>query len=414
MKITVLATGSRGDVQPFVALAYALHQAGHTAVMVSNASFEAWVRSYSLDFRAINWDAQATLLSNQGQEMLRRGSVLAGLKYARQVAPRLFALNQHESLQACQDAGCLVYSMLSPWGLEIAEKLDIPSFAGALHPFVPTYSFPTQLILSDLGPLNHLTHLLAEQALWLVIRRVTNQFRSSLGLPLIRFPDTNLHRMYQGPSPVLCSLSPTITPPPPDWPSHIHLHGYWFLPPPPGWQPPATLQTFIESGPPPVYIGFGSMANRQAESTTRLILQAVRDSGQRAVLFSGWGGLKDTAAPEKVFFLDEAPHAWLFPRMAAVIHHGGAGTTAAGLSAGIPQVVVPHMQDQPYWGKRLHDLGVAPEPLPHQRLQAAALAERIQRAVIDPAMRQRAHHLGAAVCAEKGLEIAVQLIETQR
>ena len=170
------------------------------------------------------------------------------------------------------------------------------------------------------------------------------------------------------------------------------------------------MKDFLEAGSPPVYIGFGSMSSREPEATTRLVIEALRRVGQRAILLSGWGGLQKTDLPDMVFMGESLPHAWLFPRVAAVVHHGGAGTTAAGLRAGVPSITVPFFGDQPFWGRRIAELGVGPEPIPRRRLTVERLASAIQQAVGDDGMRLRAAKLGARIRAEDGIAGAVEII----
>ncbi len=204
--------------------------------------------------------------------------------------------------------------------------------------------------------------------------------------------------------PVFYAYSPAVLPRPADWPDRVHVTGYWFLDQEPGWQPPAELLHFLQAGPAPVSIGFGSMASRDAEATLNLVLRALELSGQRGVLLSGWAGIgKGRALPSHVFSAESLPHSWLFPRMAAVVHHGGAGTTGAGLRSGVPSVLTPLAADQPSWARRVHTLGVGPAPLPFQTLTAERLAEAIREAATSPAMRQRAAELGRQIQAEDGL-----------
>jgi UDP:flavonoid glycosyltransferase YjiC (YdhE family) len=160
-----------------------------------------------------------------------------------------------------------------------------------------------------------------------------------------------------------------------------------------------------------VYIGFGSMSNRDPRRTATIVLEALQQTRQRAVLFAGWGGLQQDELPDSVFMSGPVPHAWLFPHMAAVVHHGGAGTTAAGLTAGVPSVVIPFFGDQPYWGRCVHDLGVGPDPIPRKSLTAQRLAEAIRQAVSDEGMRQRAAELGARLQAEDGIGRAVDILD---
>jgi UDP:flavonoid glycosyltransferase YjiC (YdhE family) len=210
---------------------------------------------------------------------------------------------------------------------------------------------------------------------------------------------------------VLGSYSSIVVPRPPDWGEHIHVTGYWFLDPDLDWQPPAGLVDYLESGSPPVYIGFGSMVSRIPRQTTQLISEALERSGQRGVLSTGWGGLGSAELSANVFMLDSVPHAWLFPRVSAVVHHGGSGTTGAGLRAGVPSVLVPHMGDQPFWAKRVAELGVGPQPIPRSQLTAGRLASAISSAVTDTGMHARAEALGERIRSEDGVGRAISIIE---
>jgi sterol 3beta-glucosyltransferase len=243
-------------------------------------------------------------------------------------------------------------------------------------------------------------------------RRMTNRFRAdTLDLPpLPRFADLLVTRAG-APIPILYPYSPHLLPVPPDFPPHVHVTGSWFLEPTTAWEPPAALTTFLDAGPPPVYVGFGSMGGKGARRRTQIVLDALARAGQRGVLARGWGGLSMEAAPDTVFALDEAPHDWLFPRMAAVVHHGGAGTTAAGLRAGKPTVICPILGDQPFWGRLVAERGLGPQPIPQRKLSAARLAAAIRQAVENPTIGQRAAVIGAQIRAEDGVGNGVALLE---
>lgn len=177
------------------------------------------------------------------------------------------------------------------------------------------------------------------------------------------------------------------------------------------WQPPAGLEAFLAAGDPPVYVGFGSMSGRHPEQLASIVLEAIAKSGQRGLLLTGWGGLRPELAPDNVFVLASAPHDWLFPRVAAVVHHGGAGTTAAGLRAGVPTLIVPFNFDQPFWGERIKAMGLGPDPIPHKKLSADRLARAIKTAVTDSNLKERARICGKAIRAEDGSGSAVKIIQ---
>jgi sterol 3beta-glucosyltransferase len=202
-----------------------------------------------------------------------------------------------------------------------------------------------------------------------------------------------------------------VVPKPPDWGDNLNITGYWFLDESASWQPPQQLADFLAAGPPPVYIGFGSMSDRKPEETTNLVLRALAQSKQRGILATGWGGLGQQDLPGEVFKIDRAPHDWLFPRVAAAVHHGGAGTTAASLRAGIPCVIIPHFMDQPYWGQRVVDLGVGPQFIPRDQLTEERLTSAILEALGNQSMRQSAVTLGDQIRAEDGVGQAVKVLD---
>jgi UDP:flavonoid glycosyltransferase YjiC (YdhE family) len=186
--------------------------------------------------------------------------------------------------------------------------------------------------------------------------------------------------------------------------------GYWFLEPPKVWTPPASLVEFINAGPPPIYIGFGSMTDENVEGLAAIIIDALKQTNARAILAKGWAGLSPADLPTDAFLTDDVPHAWLFPKVAAVIHHGGAGTTGAAFRAGIPSIVIPFILDQFFWGRRVYELGVGPRAIPRKRLTAERLVAAIKAATTDQSMRDRARMLGEQIRQEDGIHTAVSVI----
>ena len=211
-------------------------------------------------------------------------------------------------------------------------------------------------------------------------------------------------------TPALTTVSKHVLQRPADWDTHFQVTGYLFDDDP-QWQPPQDLSEFLATGDAPVYIGFGSMPDSKPEATTRLIVDAVQQSGKRAVILTGWAGLGADDVPQNIHILKYAPHSWLFPRMAAVVHHGGAGTTASGFRAGVPTTIVPHNGDQPYWGRRVVELGVGTAPIPRKKLTADKLAAAIAEATTNQAMQQRASELGKKIETEDGVSEAVKAIQ---
>jgi sterol 3beta-glucosyltransferase len=210
--------------------------------------------------------------------------------------------------------------------------------------------------------------------------------------------------------PVLNGFSAHVVPRPPDWGEHVHITGYWF-PPEGEWQPPDDLRKFIEAGPPPVFVGFGSMPMRNPKRTTKIVLDTLQKTGHRAILHTGWGGFGQQDLPTNVHLIDYAPYEWLFPWMAAIVHHGGSGTTGFALRAGVPSLIVPFVFDQFYWGKRISSLGVGPKPIPHKSLSVDLFGAALDIALNDSQMRDRAAALGEKIREEEGVREAVDVIE---
>jgi sterol 3beta-glucosyltransferase len=277
----------------------------------------------------------------------------------------------------------------------------------------PTQDFPSLLFYQGprFGKLyNALTHQVFEQVFWQMTGRSLSAFWRDKGRKDV-VPGMPPYRNQRDEGlPILYGYSQHVLPRPHDWKSNILITGYWFLDAPADWQPPADLVDFLQSGDPPVYIGFGSMGNKsRAQESTEIAIEALSITGKRGVLASGWNSLSHSInLPENVYIIKDVPHDWLFPQMAAVVHHGGAGTTAAGLRAGVPSVIIPHGMDQPMWGQRVAELGVGSPPIPRKQLTAEKLAGAINRSLQDD-VRDRARTLGEKISGEDGVSRAVEL-----
>jgi sterol 3beta-glucosyltransferase len=419
MQITIIAGGSRGDVQPYVALGKGLKEAGHKVRVLAPLDYQDLITAYGLEFFDMGGGVK-TMAQSQIQDIAEQGNILKILAVTGKGAQQLAIQSALNGLVACQGSDLILagFTGLSN-GVALAEKLRVPLLQTYLMPFTPTSEFPSVLTpklpqarLSRWS--NGLSHRFAQQMMWQMLRSADTKARTKvLKMKPASFwgPFASLQRESL---PILYGYSPQVISPPADWPNYIHVTGYWFLEPHTGWEPPKDLVNFLHAGPPPVYIGFGSMLSRKPEETTDLVLKALAHTGQRAVLSSGWGGIKKGNFPETVFMTGSIPHSWLFPKMAAVVHHGGAGTTGAGLCAGIPSIITPFFGDQPFWGHRVYELRVGTKPIPRKRLTAENLAEAIHIAVTDPTIRKNAAHLGEIIRAEDGVARAVAVIEQNR
>lgn len=245
-------------------------------------------------------------------------------------------------------------------------------------------------------------------AVWMMLCTTLNRWRLKMGLS----PISNYFQWLQSQNSLtLYGFSPSVLPAPNDWPINHHVTSYWFLDESPSWKPPPALLNFIESGPPPIYVGFGSMDTQDPARITSLVVNALTISGQRGVLASGWGGLDVESLPETIFPIHDIPHSWLFPKMAALVHHGGMGTTAAGLRSGTPSIILPLGGDQTFWADRVQRLGVGIRSASYFKITAERLAADITCAVSDTILRDNAAALREKIRAEHGVEWAVELIQ---
>lgn len=412
MTITLIAAGSRGDVQPYIALGRGLADAGYSVRILSSDDFAGLVEQAGLPFASIGESTEEIVQSAEWKATLESGNMISILRRMN-AEMQVRAREQVARIPALAAGSDLLIAGLNALGgiTAIAEKLRLPLLQAYLLPLTPTRSYASVLVpVSSLGgPLNRASFHLTRQMLWQSFRVGDSAARAELSLTRAPFWGP-FRALAAGRTPVLYGFSPHVLPRPADWDANTHVTGYWFLDPPAGWTPPADLAAFLDAGPPPVYIGFGSMGNRDPEAAAALSLRALELSGQRGILASGWGGLRPVDVPETVHLIQSVPHSWLFPRLAAVVHHGGAGTIVVGLRAGVPSIVVPFFADQPFWGRRVAQLGVGPAPLPRRKLTADRLAAAIDRAVSDSAMRRAAADLGARIRAEDGIANAVAVI----
>jgi UDP:flavonoid glycosyltransferase YjiC (YdhE family) len=391
-----------------------LQQAGYHIRLAVPENFAGFIHEHGLEFFPLRGDVQQLMASNTGREFMETGGLnpLKSIQAIRTMIGPVVMDMAEDAFAACQDADAIIcLGVFSAFGQAIAEALNIPIINVEPTPLLWTKAFPAPSwpIQRDLGGWhNYLSGMAMLQVIWQWYRPFIHAFRQRLNLPT--YSATKFYRTLKA-TPMLGAYSSSIIPHPADWPENVHITGYFFDDLQTGWQPSPELEAFLEAGDPPVYIGFGSMMGSNPEQFARLILDALAMSGQRGLLLTGWGGLRPEMVPENVFVVDSAPHSWLFPRMAAVVHHGGAGTTAEGLRAGVPSVIVPFILDQPFWGARVKAKGLGPAPIPHKNLTANRLANAITLAVTDSDMKQSANLIGAAIRAENGVENAVQIVQ---
>ncbi|KAI9817207.1 MAG: hypothetical protein M1827_001320 [Pycnora praestabilis] len=450
MNVVIHVVGSRGDVQPFVALGQVLKKTyGHRVRLATHPTFREFVEDNGLEFFSIGGDPaelMAFMVKNPGLmpgfETLRNGDVGKRRKGMYETFKGCWRscietgdgmgieasddnLDDHASIDSGISVGsdpsskpfvadAIIANPPSFAHIHCAEKLGIPVHLMFTMPWSPTQAFPhplanIQSTNADANMSNFVSYALVEMMTWQGLGDVVNRFREkNLGLePIsVMWAPGMASRLK---IPYTYCWSPALIPKPKDWGSHITISGFYFLSLASNYTPAPDLLAFLEAGPPPVYIGFGSIVVDDPTVFTKLIFEAVKKAGVRALVSKGWGGIGGDALgiPDGVFMLGNVPHDWLFKNVSCVVHHGGAGTTAAGILLGRPTVVVPFFGDQPFWGAMTAKAGAGPLPIPYKHLTADNLAAAIGKA-LEPTALTKAEELGARMREEQGSDMGAQ------
>lgn len=411
MNVTILTYGSRGDVQPFLPLSLGLMARGHAVKLAAPQRFKDLVEERGISFVPLAGDPEdlSRRLNNVGfnpfkqiREMMDH-AVAIGADVARQTD------------EACREADLIVHTFAHTVGAHtIAREKNIPDVHVQTFPmFTPTGDYPN-VTMPDLKlrALNYFSHFAASRiSKWTAVFGY-EQVRRRAGLPKRKlyfpFDKDPLHP----PTLILCAWSPSVLPPSREWGGNVHVTGYFFFESETSYQPPPELRKFLDAGMPPVCVSFGSMVNRAAERIDGIVRESLRRTNHRGIILSGWGKV-DQPSSKDLLYLESAPHDWLLPRCRMVIHHGGAGTTSAGLRAGIPNIVVPFTADQPFWGRRVHAIGAGPKPI----LVKTLTVERLTKAIVEAetqAAGERAQAASRRIRSESAVNRAVELIESHR
>ncbi|MFF4696375.1 glycosyltransferase [Streptomyces chattanoogensis] len=426
VKVLLVTHGSWGDVQPFVALARGLMGAGHEATLIGPCALSELVGPAGVPYVPVV-DGPLELLrtdpvvirANEDRRGLR--GVVRGVRW--------FTRHRPHCRKVLEDLMTKVKGqprpdvvVFAPWvpAHHFAEWLNVPAVPVCFQPgWVPTPDFVNPLASGRRLPssMSRASYALAELPVRLLYGSAVSRLRrESLGLSPRGSKRSILSRPDGTPATVLQAFDPCVLPGTPRYPPTTHTTGFWHLPTSGEWHMPTRLRAFLDAGPRPVYIGFGSATVSRPAHKSKAILAAVRQARVRAVISSGWGRIltpEEEHGPdtESVFFIDQIPHDKLFPHMAAIVHHGSAGTTATALRAGRPQVICPFTFDQPFWGRSMHTIGVAPAPLAQYRLTAGRLAEALLRAVNDRELAQRAEQFALRTADRDGVGNAVEVLE---
>ncbi|MEU0599509.1 glycosyltransferase [Streptomyces sp. NPDC006393] len=397
-----MTAGSRGDVAPFTGLGHGLARAGHAVTLVTHGRFEPLVAGSGLGFHALPVDPRAELQSTRGRGLHRSATDAGKMLRAVGLVRAALARMTDELIAAAEKSDVLLLSgSLGPVGHAIAEALGLPCMGTHLQPLSPTREFAPPLLGGGHwgAPVNRLAGHGVNLAVERVFSAAVPGVRARLGLPASRIGTAR--RIRAGLRlPVHHGFSPLVVPRPRDWRAGLEVCGYWW-PYDRDDRLPDELREFLDAGPPPVFVGLGSATVPDPVRLSGTIVRALRRAGLRGVVQRGWAGL--AAAGDDMLTIDEVAHSALFPRMAAVVHHAGAGTTAAGLRAGVPAVPLPVQFDEGFWAQRLVRLGVAPCAVPLRGLTADALSAALARATADAAHLRRAEALGARIRGEDGV-----------
>lgn len=413
MRIAIHTLGTRGDIQPYLALALGLKAEGHEVLIAAPTQFEAFIGTRGVGFAHLPGEYLQLMETEEAKAALSgSGGFAAGFKLMRHFKPigRKQLSQEWEAARRFKPE-LIIYHPKAVGVPHIAERLSCPTvLASPLPGFTPTSEFASPLLpFRTVGPFNRASHSVMAGSADVIFRKLVGEWRIG-ELGLARRP-----RQLLRPQATLYAYSPEVIPAPADWPSNVAVTGYWFLDEDSTWRPDPQLRAFLDAGGPPVYVGFGSMPGIDPQALVRDVSDALAQAGQRGVIATG-GGAMDvrTASAGHIHVIEGAPHAQLFPLMSACVHHGGAGTTGAALRAGKPSVICPFFGDQPFWARRIHALGVGTAPLGMKKIDAASLAAAIREVTANSSLRSKAMELGSRIRNEDGVAAAIRFLRARK
>ncbi|KAM3238110.1 sterol 3-beta-glucosyltransferase UGT80B1 [Capsicum annuum] len=411
LKILVLVVGTRGDVQPFLAMVKRLQAFGHRLRLATHSNFRDFVKSAGIDFYPLGGDPRILagyMARNKGLIPSGPGELSVQRKQIKAIIESLLPACTEPDTETGEPfrAQAIIANPPAYGHAHVAEALGVPLHIFFTMPWTPTKEFPHPLARVPQTAAYWLSYIVVDLLIWWGIRSYINEFRKKkLNLPPIAYFSTYHGSISHFPTGYI--WSPHVVPKPKDWGPLVDVVGYCFLNDGSNYQPPEEFIKWIQNGSKPVYIGFGSMPLDDSKKTTEIILEALKNTGQRGILNQGWGDLGTfQEIPENVFLLAECPHDWLFPQCSAVVHHGGAGTTAAGLRAGCPTAIVPFFGDQFFWGDRIYQKGLGPAPIPISQLSVEGLSDAITF-MLQPDVKSRVMELAVLLENEDGVAGAV-------
>ncbi|SCV51610.1 probable sterol glucosyltransferase [Fusarium fujikuroi] len=418
LNIVIQVVGSRGDVQPFIALGNELQRHGHRVRLATHNTFERFVRESGLEFYPVGGDPaelMAYMVKNPGLIPSMKSLAAGELQKKRDMVQWMLEKFWHSCLQPDPLTGlpfvadAIIANPPSFAHIHCAQALGIPVHLMFTMPWSNTRAFPHPLanlknVGSDPQLGNYMSYIVVEWMTWQGLGDIINKWRKSIDLEEVAMFDAPMLTKTLK-IPFTYCWSPALVPKPVDWEPYIDVCGFFFRDPP-QYYPPTDLAQFLQNGPPPVYIGFGSIVLDNPENVIGVILDSIEVTGARAIISKGWSALVGSEQ-ENVYWIGDCPHEWLFRHVAAVIHHGGAGTTACGLINGKPTTIVPFFGDQPFWGQMVANAGAGPTPIPHTELTVDKLAAAI-RYCLSPQAATAAATIADKMSSEVGVRAAVQ------
>ncbi|KAH8104667.1 glycosyltransferase family 1 protein [Cristinia sonorae] len=414
-KFACLTIGSRGDVQPYIALSLGLKKAGHEVMIITHEEYKGWVESFGIEHRTAGGDPGMLMKLSVDNKMFSPQFFKESISNYRKWLDALLL----DAWEQCKGAQVLLESPYAMAGVHIAEALGIPYFRVCTMPWTKTTQFPHPFISPpvETPKFNSMSYVLFDNVFWAATSTQINRWRTEH----LHIPATDMSHLAQSKIPMIYNFSPSVVPKPLDWNDTRIETGYWFLDNSEGlsWTPPPSLVEFMDraraDGKPLVYIGFGSITVPNPNAVTEKICQAVVKSDVRAIVSKGWSARmakdsekqKEVEMPKECYAIDKIPHDWLFPKIDAALHHGGAGTTSASLRAGIPTLIKPWFGDQFFWASRVHKLGAGMR-VPSLRVNDLAVA--LTRATSDRIMKEKAMLVGERIRSEDGVQNAIRFI----
>ncbi|KAG4910618.1 hypothetical protein JHK87_056734 [Glycine soja] len=411
LQIVILVVGTRGDVQPFLAIAKRLQEYGHHVRLATHDNFKTFVKSANVDFYPLGGDPRILagyMARNKGLIPSGPAEISVQRKQLKAIIDSLPPACTAPDMETGVPfrAQAIIANPPAYGHVHVAEALAVPLHIFFTMPWTPTYEFPHPLARVPQSAGYWLSYIIVDLLIWWGMRRIINNFRKTT-LKLAPIAYFSMYRGSISHLPTSYMWSPHVVPKPSDWGPLVDVVGYCFLSLASKYQPREDFVQWIKKGPPPLYFGFGSMPLEDPKGTTDVILEALKDTEQRGIIDRGWGNLGNLAElSDNVFLLEECPHDWLFPQCSAVVHHGGAGTTATGLKAGCPTTIVPFFGDQFFWGDRIYEKELGPAPIPISQLNVENLSNAI-RFMLQPEVKSRAMEIAKLIENEDGVAAAV-------